>query len=225
MIRKTTLGFLLSLGALALTPVVGLAETPPSDARPEWTPEQKLAHIKEMRGKMLREQVGLDETRAAKLEKSLASFDAEHLKYRTQMNDARHQTRALLDSKSTDEKAYRAQVNKQRAAFKQLHSLKEREWNRIAAELSPKEQALLLMSLGNMKHFGKKCCAKEGCCQAKAGQCGRCARPKPATPGGIMLPPPRRSPGASKQPVPVQGRRVAPGKIGPTTGPGPAPAK
>ncbi len=186
--QHVPLASLFALSTIALSPWAGLAQDGPPP-----TPEARHEHFKAMRGKMLRTQVGLEDKRATQIEAGLAKFDAEHLSSMKQKHDAFKQTQALLDSKSTDEKAYRAAVAKQRQAFKHMHELREREWTYLASQLSPKEQALLLTSLDRMKHPH----GKHG-----KGMGGQCGCPECCTHGA---PPPRAAggPGPRPQPRPV----------------------
>lgn len=229
LISRTWIPAVLAVGAIAISPITIMAQATPGQGRPRFTPEQKLEHIKTMRGKMLREQVGLDEKKAVEVEKALAAFDADHVKFHQAKRDAKQQLSEVVKDPNATDKAYRAAVAKQRAAHKQMHNLREREWNRVSTMLTPKQQALLLLSLGKMKHhYGKKCgyegpegpkgdcpcphCGGPGMCAAGGKGAGapstKPASGKPTT--TPTVPPPRRGPGAG---------------TGPVTGPGPAPSK
>jgi Spy/CpxP family protein refolding chaperone len=225
---------ILAMGAIALSPLTSMAQAQPGQGRPRFTPEQKLEHIKVMRGKMLREQVGLDEKKATQVESALAAFDADHVKFHQTMRDSKMQLKEVVKNPNADDKAYRAAVTKHRTAFKQLHSLKEREWNRVSTMLTPKQQALLLLSLGKMKHHYGKNCGQGGMC-AGAGACADpsdCGCPCSASGGPGMCTGAGKGPGGpGTKPAPgtpgsKPGKRGGPGAgVGPVTGPGPAPSK
>ena len=112
--------------------------------------------IVELRGRLLREMVGLNDSRAREVELVLESFDDEHQTYSSMLDVAQRKMRSLLDEKSDDEKAYTQTVEDLRLAHDYLHQLRDRQFRAMQKILKPKEQALFFQSLGKLRHEVRK---------------------------------------------------------------------
>ena len=143
--------------------VVGLS--PLAHARSEGGSTQPPLHrnsevmvqkLVELRGRLLREMVGLSEARAAQAERVLERFDPEHHRCSGRLDSARREVRRLLDEDSDDADAYAQAVEALRVAHDALHSLRDRQFRAMQEVLQPKEQALFFESLGRLRHEVKK---------------------------------------------------------------------
>ena len=108
--------------------------------------------VRAVRKQVLRQEVGLSGPRVRKVGQVLDRFDRPKQKARKQVQKAKQQLKRLFRSKSDDQNAYRVALQHLRAAHKAMQQIREREFGALAQELSPKEQAKLLMSLGKMGH-------------------------------------------------------------------------
>jgi hypothetical protein len=128
-----------------------------ADSSPPHRHSQLVAQkIVELRGRLLREMVGLNDSRAREVELVLESFDDEHQTYNTMLGVAQRKMRSLLDEKSDDEKAYTQAVEDVRLAHDYLHQLRDRQFRAMQKILKPKEQALFFQSLGKLRHEVRK---------------------------------------------------------------------
>ncbi len=139
--------------ALALAiPVAAFARGPGADggARKERR-ARFIKKIKQHRAKMLRQQVGLNEAKAAQVEKILDGF---HTRRRALRKDMRAQHKALkqlLAQDSNDQKAFQLAVDAMVATRAQLAKLHDRQIDALRRVLTPKQQAKALMALHKMK--------------------------------------------------------------------------
>jgi Spy/CpxP family protein refolding chaperone len=116
----------------------------------DWAPEQRGHHeqrLKQVRGKVLRNQVGLDERRAKKTEQILDRFAAERRKVFEQRRQARRKLNELVNANSKDEVAYRNALLKLGSAEQGLNRIHEQEKAALAKVLTAKERANLLVSV------------------------------------------------------------------------------
>jgi hypothetical protein len=129
----------------------------PGDSRPLHRHSQAVAQkVVELRGRLLREMVGLSEARADAVERVLQSFDDEHQTYSAMLDAAQRKMRSLLDENSDDAKAYAVAVEDVRVAHDYLHQLRDRQFRAMQKILEPKEQAIFFESLGKLRHEVRK---------------------------------------------------------------------
>lgn len=109
------------------------------------------ARVKELRTRVLRTQVGLDEKKAAEVEKILAKHAPERKKIQKEIQTHRRQLRALLDKDSNDQAAYKKAIDGFRAARKKAQTQRDQEFDELAKVLTPKQQAKLVVALRKLQ--------------------------------------------------------------------------
>jgi Spy/CpxP family protein refolding chaperone len=141
--------------AIVLAAIVGAALPGLAHARgPDHDPQKRAVieqRLKQLRHDMLRKEVGLDENKAAVVEKTLDKYMAEKRKLKEQAITHRRALRKLLESDSNDQQAYTDAIRGLREAEKQKQSLREREMDELAKLLTPKQQAKLLRATHRLK--------------------------------------------------------------------------
>ncbi len=110
------------------------------------------ARMKQLRGRVLRSQVGLDEKKAAEVEKILAKHAPRRLELRKEMQTHRRQLRELVKKDSNDQAAYQKAIQGLRAVQKKLHAQREKELDELAKVLTPKQQAKLLIAVRRLEN-------------------------------------------------------------------------
>ena len=128
------------------------SEAKPSPAQAAQVHEKLI----ELRGRLLKEMVGLDETRAAQIELILKGIDDEHRTYSAMLEQARRLMRRLAREDSHDDKALANAVEDVRLAHSYLHQVRDKQYRAIQKSLSPKEQAIFFESLGKLRHEVRK---------------------------------------------------------------------
>lgn len=108
--------------------------------------------IIELRGRLLREMVGLPQVRAVEVETILKSFDDEHRTYSTMLEMARKTMRRLVREKSDDDAALARSVEDVRQAHDYLHQVRDKQFRAMQKVLTPREQAVFFESLGKLRH-------------------------------------------------------------------------
>ncbi len=136
-----------------LASVIGLSllaapafAAPPAKARHAATAKKRQANPQrrdQRRAKALKA-AGVDDARAKKALATMKQFDAERKAVRESTKSARQAVRKLVQTKSTDENAYRTALTSLNAARKKLQSIQDREINALGQILKPSEQAKLL---------------------------------------------------------------------------------
>jgi Spy/CpxP family protein refolding chaperone len=138
---------LLALAVLAAAPALARAEP--------GGPDQKRAEvrqrIKQLRHQVLLKEVGLDEAKAAAVERVLEKHSAERRAARERAAQHRAALQKLLDAGSNDQKAYATAIRGLRDAQKQRAAQRERELDELAKLLTPKQQAQLLRATERLK--------------------------------------------------------------------------
>jgi Spy/CpxP family protein refolding chaperone len=118
-------------------------------------PEQKRAEVrqrlKQLRHQLLVKDVGLDEAKAAAVERVLEKHAAERQALHDRAGQQRAALAKLLDANSNDQAAYTAALRGLRDAQKQRAAQRERELDELAKLLTPKQQAQLLRSTERLK--------------------------------------------------------------------------
>lgn len=107
--------------------------------------------MKEMRGKLLRKRLGLSDDKAKKVEQTFDQYSASRHAAHQQLREARSQLRDLLKADSNDQAAYQKTVDALHQAHNTLHSLRNKEFEALKADLTPKQQAQLLRALHRMQ--------------------------------------------------------------------------
>lgn len=107
--------------------------------------------VKKMRGKVLREKLGLSEEKAKKVEAIFDALEPERRKVREEVRAARKQLRELLKADSDDQPAYDAALAKLREATKKTVALRDKQFEALKKELTPKEQAKIVHQLAKLR--------------------------------------------------------------------------
>lgn len=138
---------LLVIGSL-LVPAMAFAQPPgPRGERGAKMGER----MKEMRSRVLREKVGLAEADAQAIEAVLQKYDPERQKLHQKKRQTRQALRALFQSDSNDQEAYRVALKDARDVHEALHNLRQTQMAAVSKMLSPKQQAKLMMAMHRMK--------------------------------------------------------------------------
>lgn len=110
--------------------------------------EQRL---KQLRAKILRQQVGLDEKKAEEVQKVLLKYEPERRKVQRQHQEHRRALRDLLQNDSNDDAAYKKSIDGFRATQKKLNALRDKEMDEVAKLITPKQQAKLYAALERLR--------------------------------------------------------------------------
>ncbi|HTA93439.1 MAG TPA: periplasmic heavy metal sensor [Polyangiaceae bacterium] len=108
------------------------------------------ARLKKWRGTILRKDVGLDEKKATDIERTLDKFQVEREKVQKDMRQQQKTLRALFDLDSNDQGAYGKSLQIVRESTAKLQSLRLAEFDELAKQLSPKQEAKLLRLMRQM---------------------------------------------------------------------------
>jgi Spy/CpxP family protein refolding chaperone len=135
-----------SFGIALLVSLPAVAEPKVDDKRAE-----VRSRMRGLMGKLLRQDVGLDEKTARGVEQTLDQFKAERQRLRAELRSQRQKLRELLRQNSEDQRAYEQAVNELREAQKKLHGLRERELDAVGKQLTPKQQAKFLQALQRLQ--------------------------------------------------------------------------
>ena len=113
---------------------------------------ERLERLREMRGRLLREGVQLDEQAALAVEQVLETYDREQRSARADVRDARELLRELVTQDGADDAAYSEAIERLRESHEVMHRIKERRFDALMGVLSPKMTARLLVMLGKIHH-------------------------------------------------------------------------
>ena len=152
MMKIAALTFLI----IGLAPLGDALSQPGEYKSPQRHSQAVAQKIVELRGRLLREMVGLSEARALQAEQVLQSFDDEHQTYSEMLDVAQRKMRSLLQDNSDDTQAYARVVEDVRVAHDYLHQLRDRQFRSMQNILAPKEQAMFFESLGKLRHEVRK---------------------------------------------------------------------
>ena len=131
-----------ALGA-SLAEVSTAAAAPPGGGpRPE-----QVARVKALRGRVLRERVGLDEARAQKIEAIFEKYQPERRALRKAVRQTMRSLRELVDSNTSEDQAYSAAFAQLKAAQDKLRALRDQQQAEVARIVTPKEAAKLLLTM------------------------------------------------------------------------------
>ena len=114
-------------------------------------PEQMHKRMKEARGKMLRDHLGLNAEVVGKIEEILHTYDPQRHELHKKKHQAHRQLRELLDADSYDQAAYAEALTNLRTSHAGLSKLRGEEMDRLAEVLTPKQQAKLALAFKRMK--------------------------------------------------------------------------
>lgn len=128
------------------------------------TPEEKQARvkarIKQVRRRILKQEVGLDDKKAEEVEKVFDKYEPERQKLNKQLREQRIALRDLLKENSDDQAAYKKALEAFRATQKKLKAVTDREVEEISKLLTPKQQAKLMAALQRLrKRLAKRAAA------------------------------------------------------------------
>lgn len=116
----------------------------PAFAEPAKTQDKQAKIEERMRSvvaRVLRQECGLDDTRAKTVEQSFDQFAPERRRVRQELARFRKMLSELLEKDSNDQNAYKQALEGFRAAQKKLQQVRERELEALGKQLTPKEQA------------------------------------------------------------------------------------
>lgn len=126
-------------------------EGPPMGPEVGGPPSPELMEkMQAMRGKMLREKLGLGEEKAAGVEAVLDRNREQHFALHQRLRENAEALERLLKEDSNDQAAYQKALTALRETGAALHKLRESEIEAAAKLLTPKEQAMLLMAIKRM---------------------------------------------------------------------------
>ena len=111
--------------------------------------------MKQFRGKVLREKLGLPEDRAAKVEAVLDGFMEQRHKLKEEMHAEMKTVKELLKSESNDMDAYETAVTNLMAVRTKMEALHTQQFEELREILNPKEQAKVLLALRKMHRKAK----------------------------------------------------------------------
>ena len=123
------------------------AQNPNHRGKRQW--RQKM---RQKRGKLLRQRLGLAEQQAVRVERVLDSYRAKTKPLRKEMRAAWRSVRQLLKSGSDDQRAYGEalkKIERARARVLTLHQAQRRELKPL---LTPKQQIQLMVAHKRMRH-------------------------------------------------------------------------
>jgi Spy/CpxP family protein refolding chaperone len=138
--------WLLILAALLLASPQALAQGKGRDKH-----AQVEERLKQIRTRVLKKEVGLDEKKATEVQKVLDKHAPERKMLRLELRTQREAIRKLLDDDSDDQAAYKKALEGLRAAHKKLAELRNREIDELSKLLTPKQQAKLLMAVRKLE--------------------------------------------------------------------------
>jgi Spy/CpxP family protein refolding chaperone len=107
--------------------------------------------MQKLRARVLRSDAGLDEKKAAEVEKVLNKHAPARKQLQKESQQQRQAIRQLLDKDSNDQAAYEKSIKALRSAQKKLHELREKEIDELSKLLTPKQQAKILVSIRKLQ--------------------------------------------------------------------------
>ena len=180
---------------------LALAQPASAQPGPQGPPNaQHQERMREIRGKVLRQEAKLDEAAAAKTEKVLSAFDEERKAAHRREGDARKALHGLVQADSKDEKAYKDALDALVAAHEGVVKLRVRELDELRKSLGQRDAARVVVALPSIQRQmrqlmkeGRKAWLREQLNRLEDDDDGD-APPPPPPPG----PPPPRAPGKGK---------------------------
>lgn len=148
MLLKNVLAGGALLAALAAS-APALAQPAPGGRRADKR-AQVEERMREVRKRMLRDRVGLDEKKALAVEKVLDKNAGAERVARQEERKYREEIERLLAADSSDQAAYAKALAGLRASEKKLAAMRQSELDEVAKLLTPKEQAKFVTALRRM---------------------------------------------------------------------------
>lgn len=117
---------------------------------------EKMEKMKKFRAKALRNKVGLDETKAAEVEKVMDSFHERRFELHQTMRDNMKSLKALVKEDSDDQKAYENILETLRVTQEEMQSLRTEQMDAFKEILTPKEGAKMLIVMKKFRGKAKR---------------------------------------------------------------------
>ena len=136
----------LSLSATAAHAEEGSAD--PGERR-HMRMEQRMRRITD---RVLRRDVGLDEAKTTKIQAILEKYAPERKKLHEELGRQKRALRDLIEDDSADEKAYADALAGLKKAKKALQALRDKQVAEVEKQLTPRQQARLMLSLKKARH-------------------------------------------------------------------------
>ncbi len=135
--------------AIVLATGVALSTLPAAADHAETGQKRALIEqrMKQVRAKLLRDEVGLDAATAEKVERIMNRSAPERRKLHMELQKHRHALGDLLKKDSNDQAAYRRAIAGIRAAQHKLHQKRQQELDAIGKLLTPKQQAKFMQAV------------------------------------------------------------------------------
>ncbi|MBK7584195.1 MAG: periplasmic heavy metal sensor [Myxococcales bacterium] len=117
--------------------------------------EEKRAKVqqrlKQLKTRVLRQEVGLDEKKADQVQKILTKYEPERVKLQRQHRDYRRALRDLLKADSNDDAEYKKNIEGFRSTQKKLNAVRDKEMDEVAKLITPKQQAKLYAAVERLR--------------------------------------------------------------------------
>jgi Spy/CpxP family protein refolding chaperone len=107
--------------------------------------------IQQLRTRVLKQEVGLDDKKADEVQKVLVKHHAERQKLQREHRQHRKDLRDLLQSDSNDEARYKKSIEGFRSTQKKLNALRDREMDEIQKLVTSKQQAKLYAAMERLR--------------------------------------------------------------------------
>jgi Spy/CpxP family protein refolding chaperone len=112
--------------------------------------QRNSERVKELRSKMLREKLMLNEDKAVAVENIFNTNQEEHKEIRSIMRDSRDELDKLLKIDSSDQAAYQSVLDTMAANRARMNEIRDEEMAALKGILTPKEQLQLLNEMNGM---------------------------------------------------------------------------
>jgi Spy/CpxP family protein refolding chaperone len=107
--------------------------------------------FRQARGEILRARLGLDEKKAAEVEKVLDKYAPERKRLRQAMNEQRKALRELLQKNSNDQAGYKRALDSLTDSMTKMNALRQLEQIELSKLMTPKQQAQLLQVMNKAR--------------------------------------------------------------------------
>jgi Spy/CpxP family protein refolding chaperone len=132
------------------------------EASPDAKRAQVEAKMKQIRDRMLREEVGLDEAKARQVGAILDQHQIERRALRQKLQAHRTALEELLRQDSNDQGAYSREIQALRETQAKIQALRNHEIDELQKVLSPKQQAQLGAATRRMKRRFRQAVRQHG---------------------------------------------------------------
>lgn len=137
----------LTLALLATVPAFA-QEDPPDDDKQEVVESR----MKLIRARVLRQEVGLSEEKAKKVEAILDKYQPQRRALRQKLKGHRTTLAGLLQQDSNDDAAYAREIKGLRDTHRKLQELRDQEIDELMKVMTPKEQAKFAAAMERMRN-------------------------------------------------------------------------